>query len=388
MKTKSILVGMLLFLYAFAVSAQSVESDDMYFSSKDRQAVRAEKEKEKAKEKEAAIAYAKNVKKFNSDTDDTNGAVENYSSRNTNPEYTSRLNSEIAQSDNEDYFINDYQYSNSAYGTAARYNSWNNSYNDWYSNPWYNASWYGPSMYSYNSPYYGAYYNAYDPYFGGGYGSSFGYGWGSSWNSGWGSSFSMNFGYGNYSPYYNYYGGWGSRYWGNSYYYPGSTVVIINNGERAVGRNVVSGARGSRSNNGYRSNGTTSLMNATNRSESAVNSGRGRNDYNNGSTNENPDNGRVVTPSRQRQDDYYNRSYRNSQSTTTPSRNYNGGNTDNNRTAPSNDAGRQQQQRSSSFGNDNNNSRSGSYSSPSPSRSTGGGSSGSSGNSGGRSRGR
>ncbi|SKC39997.1 hypothetical protein SAMN05660236_0156 [Ohtaekwangia koreensis] len=238
MKTK-ILLSLGLVVFASAAFAQ-VENDDMYFNSKDR----AKLKEQKAAEQQAYAATVKKTKKMEEVSDANDSYVnptDSYSARNVNPEFAARSNAEVAQEDNQDYYLNDYQYQ-----TTSNLNNWNNNFNSWYSNPWYNSAYFGPSINNWNSPYYGynnaAYSPWYDPYWNNsGWSTSFSYYWGSSWNYGWG---------GNYN-YWNrpYCGGswasaWGPSYYGSGYYggYP-STVVIVNNGEGS-GRNVSYGKRG------------------------------------------------------------------------------------------------------------------------------------------------
>src|SRR4051812_6011219 len=172
MKTKSILITLVSSMLAFGAVAQSVENDDMYFNSKDRAKLNAQR----ATEQEAYASnrsYDNNARSQRYQNDDTNvNPTDSYSARNVNPEYVSRNNSQSAQTDNQDYFVSGYQYSpsNTAYNTASNYNNWNNGFNNWYGSSWYNSSWYGPSMYSMNSPYYYGYSRWNDPLYPYGYG--------------------------------------------------------------------------------------------------------------------------------------------------------------------------------------------------------------------------
>ena len=143
-----------------------------------------------------------------------------------------RTNSQTAQADNQDYFVNNYKYNN-----ASNYNNWNNNFNNWYSNPWYGGNYYDPYINSFNSPYYGSRYDTWgnpwcNPYYQSGWSSSFSYHWGSSYNYGWG----MNFGYGNYG--YNPYNAWGA--WGSpsiterSSYYGRGLWISDEGGDRRI----------------------------------------------------------------------------------------------------------------------------------------------------------
>jgi len=224
--------------------------------------------------------------------------TDSYSARNVSPEFAARSNSQTAQADNQDYFVNNYRYN-----TNSNLNSWNTNFNTWNSNAWYSPNYYGSSINSWNTPYYGSYYDAYgspwyNPYYRSGWSSSFSYYWGSSYNYGWGSGYGMACAYGNpymnswgYSPYY------GSG-WGNSYY-PGS-VVVVNNNYVEAGKNVVYGKRASRG-----SAVTTAVDGANTRT---------RSNYVAPDSRASTVGGRVATITKsQRQEDYYNRSWRNSQ---------------------------------------------------------------------------
>jgi hypothetical protein len=211
MKTKIIATVVLISLGANAFG-QQVETDDMYFNSKDRA---------KLKEKATVVAYADakpKEKKIAEYADEVN-PTDSYSARNINPEYSARSQAEVAQEENGDYFVNNYKYQ-----TADKLNTWNNDFNSWYGNSMYNNSYYSNNMYGWNSPYYGSYYNNFgspwtNPYYQSMLSSSFSFYWGNNWNYGWG------VGYNNYCNPYN--SMWGSPYtsygyassYGNPYYY-------------------------------------------------------------------------------------------------------------------------------------------------------------------------
>jgi len=334
--------------------AQGIEYDDMYFNSNDRAILNAQKASE--------LVYntpQKSKKLDNWTKDESTNPTDSYSARNVNPEYTSRAHTQSAQTDEEDYFINNYQFNN-----RNEFRNWNNNFNDWYGNPWYRSNYYGPGINSWNSPYYG--YNSwnspwYDPFWSyNGWSSSFSFHFGNSWNYGWG-------GYYNYwnRPYYGwdpYYGmGYGGGYW-NNYRYPG-TIVVINNGETS-GRKVVYGKRPTRG---------TSMVSEGINSRSRTNVTPGTRD-NNG--------GRISTTPSTKQEEYYNRYNRNQRSN------------DNNSSYDSRDNTQYNRSRSWENNINNNNNSSGrtsspSYTSPSRSNNNSGGSSGSSGSgSNGRTRGR
>jgi len=329
MKTKIILSLALIAFSATATLAQSVEDDDMYFNSKDRAKLR----EQKAAEQQAYTASVKKAKKMEEVAveDETNiNPTDSYSARNVNPEYAARSNAETAQVDNQDYFLNDYQYQ-----TTSNLNNWNNNFNSWYSNPWYNSAYFGPGINNWNTPYYGynnAYYSPwYDPYWNyNGWSTSFSYYWGNSWNYGWGGGYN----YWN-RPYCG--GGWSSA-WGPSWSYGGwygypSTIVVVNN-NREGGRPVSYGKRGDR--------GTgivaTERYNTSRTRSTAVTTQRSTN------TTGNTTNGRMTTTTRPTlsnngNDAYYDRQWR-SRSTTntsgntqsTPSRSWSRDNDNNNNT--------------------------------------------------------
>lgn len=288
MKTRGIVLGLMVACVAGTVMAQ--ENDDMYFNKKDRAKLNAQKAQA------TALAYSnKNGSDDLDFNDDVFAATASYSTRNTNPEYISRSNSEVAQSDNEDYFIVSESYAN-----AQNLSRFNDNYNNWYNNPWYSNSYYAPSRYAWNSPFYGGFNSPWGYGYGSGMYVSVGYGWGSPYYGGyWGSGYSpWDYGYGYpYGGYYGnswgYYNGWG-YYGGNNYW--GNNVIIINDG---AGRNVAYNKRPSRG-------GMIANENAGNRTRSQIIS---RGDGNS--------NGRVATPTSGRtqqtagrQDEYYNRSWR------------------------------------------------------------------------------
>lgn len=289
MKTRGIVLGLMIACAAGTVMAQ--ENDDMYFNSKDREKLNANRAKEAT-----TIASAKTAESTESAIDEEDfSATESYSTRNTNPEYTSRSSSEFAQEDNEDYFVDNYRYNN-----AQNLNRFNNNYSNWYNNPWYTNSFYAGSMYSYNSPYYNGYCSPWNNPYNSGFYGSIGYSWGSPYYGGyWGSGYSpWDYGYGSY--YGSYYGnGWG--YYGggwNNYYnnWGGNNVIIIDNGSS---RGVAYNKRPTRG-------GMLSNESAGNRTRSQIVSRGDRNSSGRVSTSST---GRTQQTSG-RQDEYYNRSWR------------------------------------------------------------------------------
>src|SRR5688572_27751082 len=224
MKSKVVIMSLVSSLFTVASLAQGIENDDMYFNSKDRAKLKATKASE--------VSYSASIKKSKKETvvEEPINPTDSYSARNVNPEYQARSNSQAAQVDNQDYFVNNYRYNN-----ASNFNSWNNNFNNWYSNPWYGGNYYDPYINSWNSPYYGSSFDAWgnpwcNPYYRSGWSSSFSYHWGSSYNYGWG----MSVGYGNYgyNPYNSWGSGWGSPYYGGGYYgggYPTQVVIVESN---------------------------------------------------------------------------------------------------------------------------------------------------------------
>ncbi len=294
MKIKGILFAAISLFGISGVFAQGVENDDMYFNADDRAKLNAQKT--------TKVAYNTPEKFKEVYTEDEVGVnpTDSYSARNVNPEYTSRAHTQSAQADDEDYFVNNYQYNRN------QYNNWNNNFNQWNNNPWYRSNYYGPGVNSWNSPYYG--YDRYnspwnDPYWSyNGWSSSFSYHFGNSYNYGWGG----NYNYWN-RPYYGWdsygmdmYGGgggygmgYGGGYW-NNYRYPG-TIVVINNNESA-GRGLAYGKRPTRG-----SSIVSDRSNTRSRSN-VINSVR--DDNNNAG-------GRIRTQNR-KQEEYYNRNQNNS----------------------------------------------------------------------------
>lgn len=344
MKIKGILVAAFSLL-GFGGAFAQVEYDDMYFNSKDR----AKLNQQRASSELAYNTVRETSKKSGWAEEESVNPTDSYSARNVNPEYTAREHTQSAQADEEDYFVNNYQYN------RTQLNDWNNNFNSWYSNPWYRSNYYGPGINTWNSPYYG--YNSwnspwYDPYWSyNGWSSSFSYHFGSRWNYGWGGNYNYwnRPYYGWHNPYYawdpymgsGYYGG---GYW-NNYRYPG-TIVVVNPGERGT---AVYGKRPTR--------GTTIVSDRSNvRSRSNINN----------SVRADDNGGRISTQNR-RQEEYYNR-YNRQRSTSYPSSTYDSRtNTQQNRSSWNNNSSW-----NSNGGFDNNRSSSPSYS-PSRSSSTGSG---------------
>jgi hypothetical protein len=301
MKIKVAILGMTVACVAGSVMAQ--ENDDMYFNSKDRAKLNSTKADQKKTE---ALAYVDNEASTSAEDEDIN-TTDSYSARNVNPEFTSRSNSELAQEDDENYFVNDYRFAN-----ANELSQFDNNYNNWYSSQWYNSGYYG-RMNAFNSPYYNSFASPWgSPYQSGWYGGISFYS-GSPWgyNSGWGYDPWSNYGYGNYGG--GYYGGGyygGGSYWGGGGYYGGGNTVIIVEG----GRGQAYGKRGERGGMTYYRPDNS----APNRRSAVVS--RGSSSGNSGgrvSTN-NTSSGRVATSTNtgRTQDEYYNRQWRNTRTNT------------------------------------------------------------------------
>jgi hypothetical protein len=303
MNIKGILLATFSVLGISGAFAQAIEHDDMYFNSEDRANLKAKRATE------MAYNTPERSKRFTSDEEAVN-PTDSYSARNVNPEYTSRAHTQSAQADEEDYFVNNYQYNRN------QLNNWNNNFNRWYSNPWYRPNFYGPGINTWNSPYYGySSWNSpwYDPFWSfNGWSSSFSYHFGNSWNYGWGGHYNYwNRPYFGWDPYGMGMGmgmGYGGGYW-NNYRYPG-TIVVVNTGD-ASGRGVAYGKRPTR--------GTTIISDRNNvRSRSSVSN----------SVRDDSNSGRVSSQGR-KQEEYYNR-YNRSQRSSTSSYG-NRSNTENNR---------------------------------------------------------
>lgn len=222
MKIKGILLAALSLVGITGAFAQAVESDDMYFTSEDRAKLKAQKTTE--------VAYSYNAPSKSKKLDfkeepETGNPTDSYSARQVNPEYTSRAHTQTAQADEEDYFVNNYQYNKN------QYNNWNDDFNNWYSSPLYRSNYYGAAINNFNSPYYG--YNRYsspwyDPYWSyNGYSSAFSFQYGSAWNYGWGGNYNYwNRPYYGWDPYYSSIGYYGGGYWNNCMY--PSTIIVAN----------------------------------------------------------------------------------------------------------------------------------------------------------------
>lgn len=248
MRITHVLLSLGVTLSALNVVAQ-VEDDDMYFTAKDREKLRA------AQASEAASIPTYSSFSSNEAVEpeeaETVNPTDSYSSRDTNPEFAARSIAETAQEDEANYFVNDYQYA-----AARNLQNFNDSYSSWSNNPMYNTSYYGSTMNNWNSPYYGSNSGFYSPWGNPYWGSS---GWSMSMSYGWGSGYGYGhpYGYG-YNPYgygygYNPYGYYPyGAYYGGGYYgsgygcgYPG-TIVVVNNSSSDYNPRVTYGKRPTR----------------------------------------------------------------------------------------------------------------------------------------------
>lgn len=241
MKTRIFTIALL--TVGVTAFGQQVENDDMYFNSKDRAT-----QQKSSKDELYASASTKKQKasQLEAIEDGKINPTDSYSSRNINPEFSARSQAEVAQEENQDYFVNNYRTQ-----TSQNLNSWNNNFNNWYSNPAYSNNYYSPGIYDYNSPYYGSYYNYgspwSNPYYQSMLSTSFSYYWGNTWNYGWGMGYNYNnyycnpynsfwgspymsysFGWGYGNPYNNPYYGYGYGY-GYGYPYQSNVVVVERN---------------------------------------------------------------------------------------------------------------------------------------------------------------
>lgn len=202
---------------ASLVAQDGIETDDLYFNSKDRA---------KLNEKKANAAMAK-FKRADQQIpgNDKLNPTDSYSARNVNPEYSAQGYQEgddTAGMDN--YFLPNYQPTginqNLNNFNNSNFNNWN-SWNNWRYNPYWGYGYNGFNNF-YPSPWMDPFWgNPYGSFYSPGWSMSLGYAWGG-WNSWYGN---VGYGWNSWSPWNSFYGGWGG--YG---YYP-STVVVINNGE-------------------------------------------------------------------------------------------------------------------------------------------------------------
>src|SRR5690606_7798258 len=231
MKTKLILGLTML----GSVAAFAQENDDLYFRSKDREKLEAQRASE-----QTYVSNYNNFKKKHfeepTELDEYTNPTDSYSARNVNPEYISRSYSDQVSEDEANYFVEGYAPStnNFNYNSGYYYNGFNNSgWNSWYGPSYYN-NWGSPYGYGWNDPWMNSYWgNRYmNPYWGNRWGSgwslSASYYWGNSWGNSWGNP------WGWYDPYcspYNSWGSWSSWNYGGWWNAP-TTVVVVGDGAR------------------------------------------------------------------------------------------------------------------------------------------------------------
>ena len=237
MKTKIALLSLFAVVMSAGVFAQGTEeTDDMYFTSKDRAVLNAAHQ---------SIASVDVRKITESETSAVINPTDNYSGRSVNPEYVSGAKVGSNPTNSVSFFNPNYQ-PTAVNQALTNYNGFNNNCNTCggYNNNYYNSYGRMSNPYGYNgfnnfgSPYgmgmspYG--YNSF-----GGYGmgnsfnspySGFSMGFGSSYGNGWSTmlGYGMNsyFGGGYGSPYSSFGGyGYNSYGYGNSYY--GSSAVVV-----------------------------------------------------------------------------------------------------------------------------------------------------------------
>lgn len=217
-----------------------VEHDDMYFRKKDR--AKLNQQNEQVAQEENAREIARGEKQLRFDYPVNNNQNLSDQSNQTNPEYIARSQSEIAAAQEQEYFVENYQYA-----PANNFNNFSNNLNAWHAAPMFNMGFFSQSMNGWNNPYYtpfndpfnmGYYPNAWgNAGFRSGLSLSFNYGWGNNWNYGWGNPYN-NLMWGN-----SLWGAWGNPYgYGNGFYY--NPVIIIGNDGRG---GAVYGKRSSRS---------------------------------------------------------------------------------------------------------------------------------------------
>jgi hypothetical protein len=226
MKTMQLITGLAgLAMISFSASAQ--ETDDMYFNRKDREKLKTETSGTTSKRDKIDSDYkAFRDKHFDNNTEATEeenvNPTDSYSSRQVNPEYTARTQSEQASEDEANYFVEGYtpprvapDSNNSALNTPYYSNYYGNGFNNpYYARPYgYYGNGYGNGYYdpwcnycnnAWGSPYYNSFYSPYG------------------WSSGW--SISIGYGWGNYYNPYNPYNNWYNPYYGG--YYPGTVIVV------------------------------------------------------------------------------------------------------------------------------------------------------------------
>src|SRR4051812_35921499 len=117
MKIKYILFSV--FIMIAGLAQAQVEDDDLYFTAKDRVKLKAQQVSDQPYAHAKDVAVAEAMPEEESYVNPT----DSYSAKTMNPEFAARSNAAVAQSDDQDYFINDYQYN-----TSQGLQNFNNNY--------------------------------------------------------------------------------------------------------------------------------------------------------------------------------------------------------------------------------------------------------------------
>jgi hypothetical protein len=237
MKTNIFFAGLM--ICSTGLFAQ-VEHDDMYFKKKDRAKLNQQKRNAAQEQNAQAVARGEKQPRFDYPIN-TRQAVPSQSNM-TNPEFIARSQSEMVAATDQDYFVENYQYS-----PANNFNNFNNNFAAWNAAPLYNTGFFAPQINGWNSPYYSPFNDPFlmgynpnpwcNPAFRSGWSVSFNYAWGNNWNYGWGNPYN-NMMWGN-----SMWAWGGNPYFGNGFY--NNPVIIIDNGNRGA----VYGKRSSRGEN-------------------------------------------------------------------------------------------------------------------------------------------
>jgi hypothetical protein len=230
------------------------EDDDLYFNKKDR-----------AKIQKADVmagpdeSFLRGDRRTRFDYPIDGPSAEDATSRQVNPEYVSRSVSSMSNSEDADYFVENYQYN-----TNQNLNSFPNQWNRWNNAPLYSNAFFASGINRWNSPFYSPLNDPFfnngfnnpwcNPMFGNGLSVGFSAMWGNGWNYGWqngglnwGFGFN-NFGMNNPWGWNNWNDPWGWNNWNNPWGWNNwNNVVIVDNNFRAP----VYGKRGTRSQNNY-----------------------------------------------------------------------------------------------------------------------------------------
>lgn len=239
MKTNILFAGLM--ICSTGLLAQ-VEHDDMYFKKKDR--AKLNQQNEKVAQEQSAQAIARGEKKLRFDYPINSTQAVPSQANITNPEFIARSQSEMVATEEQDYFVENYQYA-----PQNSFNNFNNNLSAWNTSQLYNTGFFAPQIYGWNSPYYSPFNDPFlmgynpnpwcNPAFRSGWSVSFNYAWGNNWNYGWGNPYN-NMMWGNSmwawggNPYYG---------WGNGFY--NNPIIIIDNGNNGA----VYGKRSSRGQN-------------------------------------------------------------------------------------------------------------------------------------------